>query len=140
MIETTDISRLIEENNRLKAELINFQKTTNELELLKDENFRMKMKMQRLLSRLKDKTDSISQHIIDTDLQKREIQAQAESFLMESIEYEKLSIVARKTDNAVVIMDAKGNLEWVNDGFERLYEISFAELIQTKGKNIIDKA
>ncbi|MFD2512370.1 PAS domain S-box protein [Pontibacter locisalis] len=35
-------------------------------------------------------------------------------------ELEKLSLVASKTSNGVVIMDATGKIEWVNDGFTRL--------------------
>jgi PAS domain S-box-containing protein len=32
----------------------------------------------------------------------------------------KLSIVAARTDNAVIITDRKGRIEWVNDGFTRI--------------------
>ena len=35
-------------------------------------------------------------------------------------EVEKLALVARYTDNAVVITDAKMKIEWVNDGFTRI--------------------
>ncbi len=33
---------------------------------------------------------------------------------------EKLSLVARKTDNIVIITDAAGSIEWVNEGFTRV--------------------
>ncbi len=35
-------------------------------------------------------------------------------------ELRKLALVASKTDNSVLITDARGNIEWTNDGFVRL--------------------
>ncbi|NIM14468.1 MAG: response regulator [Candidatus Aminicenantes bacterium] len=52
-------------------------------------------------------------------------------------ELEKLSIVASETDNAVVIMDARGNIEWLNEGFTRLYGYTLEQLIKEKGDNIV---
>lgn len=43
-------------------------------------------------------------------------------------EYRKLSLVASHTDNAVVITDPRGTLEWCNDAFERITERSLDEL------------
>ncbi|NQZ75973.1 MAG: PAS domain-containing protein, partial [Ekhidna sp.] len=43
-----------------------------------------------------------------------------------------LSLVASKTDNAVVITDKHGKIEWVNDGFERITEYTLEEVIGTK--------
>jgi PAS domain S-box-containing protein len=51
-------------------------------------------------------------------------------------ELEKLSIVASEIDNATIIMDAKGNFEWVNDGFTKLFGISKQKVL---GKNIISE-
>ncbi|GAB4396051.1 MAG: hypothetical protein OHK0053_08830 [Microscillaceae bacterium] len=44
-------------------------------------------------------------------------------------ENEKLALVARFTDNAVMILDGNGAVEWVNNGFERLlgYHLSEAK-------------
>lgn len=55
-------------------------------------------------------------------------------------ELEKLSIVASKTDNAVVIMDANTNYEWVNEGFTRLYGYKLDELIKEHGSNLLDSS
>ena len=41
----------------------------------------------------------------------------------------KLSMVASRTDNAVVFTDAGGRIEWVNDGFTRISGYSDAEAI-----------
>ncbi|MEM8893400.1 MAG: PAS domain-containing protein [Bacteroidota bacterium] len=46
-------------------------------------------------------------------------------------EFQNLSLVASRTDNAVIITDRYGMIEWVNEGFERLTEYSLQEV---KGK------
>ncbi len=46
-------------------------------------------------------------------------------------EAEKLALVASRTENAVVITDARGHVEWVNESFTRLTGYGFEEV---KGK------
>ncbi len=70
--------------------------------------------------------------------QKEEITAQRDQLEVINIELEKLSIVARETDNAVMIMDGQGNFEWVNAGFVRLFGITLEQLINERGKNFIE--
>jgi len=53
-------------------------------------------------------------------------------------ELERLSLVASETDNAVVIMDHQGNIEWINEGFTRMFEDSFDQFIAERGNNIIE--
>ncbi|MGZ4116555.1 MAG: ligand-binding sensor domain-containing protein, partial [Bacteroidia bacterium] len=53
-------------------------------------------------------------------------------------ELERLSIVARETDNVIIIMDAQGRLEWINESFERLNNIKLDELKKLKGETIFD--
>lgn len=55
-------------------------------------------------------------------------------------ELEKLSIVARKTDNAVIITDPQGNIQWVNEGFTRMYEKTWEQMIHQNGGNIVNYA
>ncbi len=50
---------------------------------------------------------------------------------------EKLSIVARETDNGVMIMDPAGNIEWVNESFLRLYSVTLDLLPTIIGKNLL---
>ncbi|MBS1765563.1 MAG: PAS domain-containing protein [Bacteroidetes bacterium] len=45
-------------------------------------------------------------------------------------ELKKLSLVASKTDNAVVITDAAGKIEWLNDGFTRMSGYTFNEAFE----------
>ncbi len=68
--------------------------------------------------------------------QKEEIQAQAEELEAINVELEKLSIVASETSSAVAILDAKGNFEWVNAGFTRLYGYTIQLLINELDENI----
>ena len=68
--------------------------------------------------------------------QKEELSSQAILLENTNKELEKLSIVASETDNAIRIMDANGNYEWVNDGFTRMYGYNVDELIAVS-KSII---
>ena len=44
-------------------------------------------------------------------------------------ELEKLSLVASKTINGVIIMDAEGRTEWVNEGFTKLTGYTLSEIV-----------
>ena len=48
-------------------------------------------------------------------------------------EIEKLSMVVKETDNAVAVFDSDANLEWVNDGFVKLFGYSMSEYIEENG-------
>jgi len=50
-------------------------------------------------------------------------------------ELEMLSVMARETDNAVIIADKDGNYEWVNEGFSKLFGYGFDELL-SRGRNL----
>ena len=44
-------------------------------------------------------------------------------------EIQRLSLIARTTDNAVIITDLSGKIEWVNNAFTRMTEYTFAEAL-----------
>ncbi|MCC7231491.1 MAG: PAS domain-containing protein [Bacteroidia bacterium] len=48
------------------------------------------------------------------------VEVKTKQLVEKNLELEKLSLVASKTDNAVLIAGANGEIEWVNDGFIRL--------------------
>lgn len=73
----------------------------------------------------------------EINLQKDEIAKQAEQLKKTNHELDKLSIVARETDNAVIIMDSKGNFEWINEGYTRITGYTYSELIIEVSSNII---
>ncbi len=52
-----------------------------------------------------------------------------QDLLLSQAESRKLAMVAAGTNNAVIITDAAGNIEWVNQGFQRISGYSFDEVI-----------
>jgi len=77
--------------------------------------------------------------------QKSYLQEQAEQLTETNVELEvinkeleKLSIVVSETDNAVLLMDMDGNIEWVNEGFSRMYEDTLEQFVNERGGNIIE--
>lgn len=51
-------------------------------------------------------------------------------------ETERLSQVTRQTENAVMLMNAQGDILWVNDSFTRMYEYTYDEFVAALGRNI----
>ncbi|MHC5011962.1 MAG: PAS domain-containing protein, partial [Planctomycetota bacterium] len=67
----------------------------------------------------------------NTELQERnrrlhEVQVALEH---EQRETRKLALIASRTDNAVVLTDAEGRVEWVNEGFTRLTGYDLSEVL-----------
>ncbi len=70
--------------------------------------------------------------------QKDEIEKQSKRLEDINHELEKLSIVASETDNAVLIANADGQVEWINDGFTRLYGFTLEEVLTNMGRNLFE--
>ncbi len=68
-----------------------------------------------------------------------EIREKSEDIIKINQELEKISIAVNNTDNAILILNPKGEIEWINDGYTRLYGFTFDELIKQKG-NIITES
>lgn len=68
--------------------------------------------------------------------QKRIIEKQQEVTLEKNRELERLSIVVRETENIILILDKNGNVEWVNDSFVKLNNLTLEELIAERGEHI----
>jgi PAS domain S-box-containing protein len=49
----------------------------------------------------------------------------------------KLALVASRTDNAVVLTDPEGRVEWVNEGFTRLTEYELEEVVGRKPGHLL---
>lgn len=71
-------------------------------------------------------------------LRTQEISKQSKIIETKNLELERLSIVARETGNAIIIMDAQGRLEWVNYSFEKLNGMTLDELKKLKGESIYE--
>ncbi len=63
-----------------------------------------------------------TQRMANADLQKlaAKLTEQRARLRQQESEARKLALVAARTDNAVVVTDAHGRIEWANDGFERM--------------------
>ena len=79
--------------------------------------------------KLEEKNVAISAQNVEIESQKKIVEQKNKVL-------EKLSIVASETDNSVIIMDARGNLEWANDGFTKLLGYTFEEFRKEKGTNL----
>ena len=52
-------------------------------------------------------------------------------------EIRKLALVIEKTDNAIIITDENGQIEWVNNGFVNIYEFSAKEAFRKNFQDIL---
>ncbi len=62
----------------------------------------------------------------------KEIEQQAEIIAAANKDLEQLSLVASRTDNVVLILKPNGDIEYVNEAFERLNRITLKEMLQQK--------
>jgi PAS domain S-box-containing protein len=69
------------------------------------------------------------------EIQKQEIVSQTEQLAISNRELERLSIVARETDNAIIIMDENGKPEWVNESYSKLFEFDLEQIATIIGPN-----
>lgn len=72
-----------------------------------------------------------TQQMANDDLKKvmERLTAQQARLRVQEAEARKLALVAARTDNAVVVTDAEGLIEWVNDGFVRLTGYTLKEAV-----------
>ncbi|MCD6556284.1 MAG: SpoIIE family protein phosphatase, partial [Bacteroidales bacterium] len=69
--------------------------------------------------------------------QNEEIKSQTEQMYQINEDLMHLKTAVDETNNAVVMLDNKGNFEWGNKGFDKLYDISFKEFSK-KYPNILE--
>ncbi len=68
--------------------------------------------------------------------QNKEIIASKREIESKSKELKKLSIVASKTSNAIMLIKPNGQIEWVNEAFTRIYGYTLESFIAERGMNI----
>ncbi|PKP11033.1 MAG: hypothetical protein CVU09_04435 [Bacteroidetes bacterium HGW-Bacteroidetes-4] len=105
------------------------KKTRNLLNRYKKILFRYKENMNALRSSLLLENQTVALH-------REELLAQAEHLQELNVELERLSLVASKTDTAVIIADQKGRFTWVNQGFVNLYGYTLSEVLNEVGPDI----
>ena len=87
---------------------------------------------------VKIRTILLEEEKLVVEQQREELKSQAEHLAKVNKELEKLSIVASETDNAVIIAEKNGKIEWVNQAFSKLFGYTPEEYIQKNGDNILD--
>jgi PAS domain S-box-containing protein len=94
------------------------------------------------LKQLTDRKVELEQLVVKRTRQLANSNKQLEDSIKElagaNKELEKLSILARETENSVIIMDAHGTFEWVNEMFVRMTGMSMEEFIEKRGRNIFE--
>lgn len=65
----------------------------------------------------------------EIQLQRVALEAKKEQLEVNNELLSKLSIVARETSNSVIVARKDGTFEWVNGGFERLFNLSLNDLV-----------
>jgi len=66
----------------------------------------------------------------------KEIKKRTIEIRQKNVELKKLSIVARETDNGIIITDRTGVILWANEGFEKMYGYTIEEFKKTIGDNL----
>jgi len=107
---------------------------------LKEKNRKLEQIIQERTSEISEQKDEIEQQKEEITRQRDSISNQASQLRLINQELKKLTIVARETENAVIIADAEGNIEWINEGFVRLFGYNIEELRENHGMNIIESS
>ncbi len=96
---------------------------------------------------LKAQTENLKETNVLLEERQEEIQQMAEELNVQTEnlrevneQLERLSLVASKTENVVIIMDGNANFLWVNKGFEDKYNASFNQYITEYGDNLRDNS
>jgi PAS domain S-box-containing protein len=78
--------------------------------------------------------------ILETKVKERTAQIEKQSHIIElkNKELEQLSLVASKTDNVVLILDADGKLEYINQSFIKLHGLDKNDLVLKYGSSIYE--
>jgi len=87
---------------------------------------------------LQQKNDEIQNQNIKIVKQHEEIELQTLLLMQNNKELQKLSTVVAKTDNSVAIISTIGTIEWVNEGFKRLRNLSYEQVIDYFGTAYAD--
>ncbi|MBI4645218.1 MAG: PAS domain-containing protein [Bacteroidia bacterium] len=68
----------------------------------------------------------------------KKVEEKTAEIRLKNKELEKLSLIAGKTDNSVVIALPSGEIQWANDGFTKIYGYTLEEFISLRGDNLLD--
>ncbi len=83
-------------------------------------------------------THDLKSEIEKSYLQNKELEKIRQELETKSKEFELLSIVASETENAILILDQDGTIEWVNRSFEKLNGMNLVEFKAKYGNTIYE--
>ncbi len=101
--------------------------------ILKKENVKLENIIQ-------ERTREIAEQNEEIIAANEEISNQKDSILKQNIELEKLSIVASKTGNSVIILTPETEFEWANASWRKIYECTLDEFKQKNGEKLIQNS
>ncbi|MGM0496770.1 MAG: SpoIIE family protein phosphatase [Bacteroidota bacterium] len=107
-------------------ELVELKKGIDQLDISEDQ----KKDLQEKLSKV-TKSYSLMEFKLDRTIKDKKAVSSVLSKTIEEIE--KLSMVVKETDNAIAVFDSNADLEWVNDGFVKLFGYTMSEYIEANG-------
>lgn len=90
-------------------------------------------------AQLQEKNNALSSALHSNEEQTQQIKIQLEQIRTSELELAKLSLIAKKTKNGVIISDKYGRVEWVNDAFVEMSGYPLAEIIGKKPKDFLRK-
>lgn len=79
------------------------------------------------------------QNLISNRKRSEKIEQQIQTISASEIELKKLSLIATKTKNGVIISDKEGKIEWVNDSFTKSTGYTLEEIIGKKPKDFLQR-
>ncbi len=88
-------------------------------------------RLQQLNTLLEEKREEIQQ-------QAEELAVQADHLQAVNQELEKMTVAVTEADNVILILDDKGNFEWVNRSFTRVYGQTLKAYTEQFGRNIAE--
>jgi len=102
---------------------------------------RQKMELEKqVLLRTKEITEQKNKIVLfnqELELNHQEIKDQSIILQNHVKELSKLSLVASKTNNAIMILNKYADIEWVNEGFTLLYGLTYSDIVSRFGGNMM---
>jgi PAS domain S-box-containing protein len=83
-------------------------------------------------------TQNLKSQIAKTHEENKELEKVRQEIEDKNKQLERLSIVACETENAILILDTDGTIEWVNTSFEKLNRMNLAEFKAKYGNTIYE--
>ncbi|HKK58814.1 MAG TPA: ATP-binding protein [Salinivirga sp.] len=110
-----------------------FTSTFSRAEVLSNQLNYMNVHLEKIVDERTQKLQDANEELKEKN---EEVSRQSDQMAIMNKELRKLSVAASETDNAIIITNKDGEIEWVNRGFERLYGYSLGEMQQRFGNNL----